>query len=220
MACPLRFHWSSEDRTPVEWAGMESMVADSMEEAERLAAATNLAFRIPYDDRLISGRLDPRRLIVSWKIAHADVDATAAAMARCRAIFPGAAIEVEGDTTDAAWIAIKHADRLFRLADRLEQAYADALPVMHMGVEVGLTAFVIARRTRDEAVDAAGELFGTRGVLAGSFAGVAEALAAYGRKGISHILIRHRPGHDDLTAFAEGVLPRVREWEQGRSAVA
>jgi len=196
------------------------MPVDSVEDAERVAEATNLGLRVPYSDRLTRGGFDPRRLIVSWRIDQADVAATGRAMARCRETFPGATIEVEGDTTDAAWIAIQHADRLFRRADRLEQAYADALPVMHLGVEVGLIALVIARPTRDEAVAAAGELFGSRGVLAGSFDGIAEALAAYGRKGITHIMIRHRPGHDDLTPFAESVLPRVRQWEQGRSAVA
>jgi hypothetical protein len=228
MAFQLRFHWSPAQPTRdisafveccrnAERAGMESIDADPAVALEA-ASETSVALRVPYDTRLAG--LPAGRLIVRWPIEHADVAAVGLAMARCREELPGAPIDVEGDTADAAWLAIQHADRLFRCADRLDQAYADALPVLHMGTEVGLSAFVIARSTRDEAVEAAGDLFGVRGVLTGSFAGIAEALDAYRRKGISDILLRGRPGHDDLEAFAEGVLPRVRELEQGRAAVA
>src|SRR3954451_15204371 len=226
MAFPLHFHWSPEEypkdiSTFVRWcqraeaAGMESIRIDSAGMASAAAASTRLAFCVPPEIATAD-----RRWIVCWNGDGADVDTAGAAIERCRVEHPGSTIEVEGDTAEAAWLAIKHAHRLVRRADRLDQAYADALPVLHMGVEVGLSACVVARRTRDEAVAAAGEWFGTRGVLAGSFDGIADALAAYGRKGIGHILLRGRPGHDDLGAFAEGVLPRVRELEVGRSAVA
>jgi alkanesulfonate monooxygenase SsuD/methylene tetrahydromethanopterin reductase-like flavin-dependent oxidoreductase (luciferase family) len=228
MAFQLRFHWSPARPTrdistfveccrQAERAGMDSIEADP-DVALEAASETGIALRVLHDPRL-AGRTSGR-LIVRWPVEHADVAATGLAMARCREDLPGVRLDVEGDTADAAWLAIQHADRLFRCADRLDQTYADALPVLHMGTEVGLSAFVIARGTRDEAVAAAGELFGVRGVLTGSFAGIAEALDAYRRKGISDILLRGRPGHDDLGAFAEGVLPRVRELEQGRAAVA
>jgi hypothetical protein len=130
------------------------------------------------------------------------------------------AIHVEGDTAEAAWLAIQHADCLFRCAGPPGQAYADALPVLHMGKAVGLIAPVIARRGRDEAIEAAAGLAGARGVLAGSFEEVAAALLAYWRTGIAHFLGRERQGCDDLTAFATGVMPLVRELERGRAAVA
>lgn len=228
MAFQLRFHWSPQEHPNdisafveccrrAERAGIESIEAEPGVAFEA-ASETGIALRIPYDTRL-AGRF-AGRLIVRWPVEHVDVAAVGLAMARCREELPNASIDVEGDTADAAWLAIQHGDRLFRVADRLDQAYADALPVLHMGTEVGLSAHVIARSTRDEAVEAAGELFGVKGVLVGSFAGIAEALVAYRRKGISDILLRGRAGHDDLGAFAEGVLPRVREIEQGRAAVA
>jgi hypothetical protein len=228
MAFQLRFHWSPAEPIrdistfveccrQAERAGMESIEADA-EVALEAASETRIALRVPYDTRLAG--LPAARLVVRWPIEHGDVAELELAMTRCREELPGVSLDVEGDTADAAWLAIKHGDRLLRCADRLDQAYADALPVLHMGTEVGLSAFVIARSTRDEAVEAAGDLFGGRGVLTGSFAGIAEALDAYRRKGISDILLRGRPGHDDLGAFAEGVLPRVRELEQGRAAVA
>jgi hypothetical protein len=228
MPFQLRFHWSPErftndisefleDCRRAERAGMESIEANA-EVAWQAAPETGIALRVLYDARLAGPPAG--RLIVRWPIEQADVAAVGRAMERCREELPGASIDVEGDSADAAWLAIKHADRLFRRADRLDQAYADALPVLHMGTEVGLSAYVIARRTREEAVEAAGDLFGVRCVLAGSFAGIADALDAYRRKGISDILLRGRSGHDDLGAFAEGVLPRVREMEQGRIAVA
>ena len=196
---------------------MESIEAHP-DVALEAASETGIALRVPYDIRLAGRRAGP--LVVRWPVEQADVAAAGLAMARCRAELPGVTIDVEGDTADAAWLAIQYADRLFRCADRLDQTYADALPVLHMGTEVGLWAHVIARNTRDQAVEAAGDLFGVRGVLTGSFAGIADALVAYRRKGISDILLRGRPGHDDLGAFAEGVLPRVRELEEGRAAVA
>ncbi len=198
---------------------MQSIEVRSAELLDAAAETGTLAFRVPHD-AVTPGCCDPKRLILCWRIGRADVEAVGREITSRRDEFPGAGIAVEGDSADAAWIAIKHADCLFRRADRLDQTYADALPVLHLGREVGLTAHLIARRTREEAVEAAGDLFEADGVLTGSYQGIAEAVMAYRRKGITQFLLRGRAGHDDLTPLAEGVLPRVREWEEGRSAVA
>src|SRR5262249_15247819 len=108
----------------------------------------------------------------------------------------------------------------FRRADRPDQVYADALPVLHLGKEVGLVATVVARPTREEAREAAADLAGRRDVLAGSFEEVAESILAFQRKGILQFLIRGLPERDFVTSFGAGVLPIVRQQERGRPAVA
>jgi hypothetical protein len=147
--------------------------------------------------------------------------------------------DVEGHAAESAFAAIRHADCLWRLPDRPNQVYADALPVLHFNKEVGLVASLIARRTREEAMDAASVLLaqdvpepkrwigeylwlGTMaggsaniGVLAGSFDEVARAIVGFRSKGISQMLIRSWPGLSEISDFGANVLPRVRAIEAG-----
>jgi hypothetical protein len=174
-----------------------------------------------------------RRLILHVRIDHDDCvrdDAfafTAAALESCRRLFVNPAapeLDVEGQTAEAACLAIKHADRLWRRPARSTMVDADAWPVLHLGTEVGLVAALVARETRDEALAAATRLLPDAGdlasdsaswvttgvwagggsapharpaVLIGSFDEVAEMIERYTRGGISSFLIR-RWGVDDV----------------------
>lgn len=69
-------------------------------------------------------------------------------------------IFIEGDSAEAAVLAVKHADCLILSPRSPEQMYADALPVLHLGKQVGVHAPFDA-----------------------------EASAAYERKGLSHFIV-------------------------------
>jgi hypothetical protein len=126
-------------------------------------------------------------------------------------------VDVEGQAAEAAFLAIKHADRLWRQPDRPTMVDGDAWPVLHFGTQVGLVASLVARETRSEALDAASVLFahavdlandsaswttscvwagggsapGVRtAVLIGSFEELAGVIHRYERGGISSVLIR------------------------------
>jgi hypothetical protein len=88
-------------------------------------------------------------------------------------------LHVEGDTAEAAFLAIKYADVLWRRPDRPEQVYADALPVLHFGKEVGLVT----------------------SALSGSFREIVEPLCRFRDKGISQFLLDGLP--DDLVCTME-----------------
>jgi alkanesulfonate monooxygenase SsuD/methylene tetrahydromethanopterin reductase-like flavin-dependent oxidoreductase (luciferase family) len=191
-----------------------AVVAASQTAALRFRVPYHAAVRIPWD------AASAGRLAIRMKTEPADLARAGRDLTECRGRFGGSAIHVEGDGAEAAWLAILHADCLFRKADRPDQAHADALPVLHLGKEVGLAASVIARRSRDEAIHALADMAGAPDVLAGSFEEVAAMLLAYRQRGISHFLIRGRLGHDDLTAFGSGLLPLLRELERGGAASA
>jgi alkanesulfonate monooxygenase len=143
--------------------------------------------------------------------------------------------ELEGQTAETAFVAIRQGDCLWRQPHRPNQVYADALPVLHFDKEVGLVAFVIARRTREEALEAAFTLLVQdvpdptrwitpclwlgidRGVLAGSFEEVARAILEFRSKGISQIMVRDWPGRNEITDFAANLLPLVRAMESGKA---
>jgi alkanesulfonate monooxygenase SsuD/methylene tetrahydromethanopterin reductase-like flavin-dependent oxidoreductase (luciferase family) len=152
---------------------------------------------------------------------------------------PRPEIFVEGASAEAAELAIKFADCLWLLPKRAEQIYSDALPVLHMGKEVGLHASLIARETAEEAHSVAAKLLpdgqtkdrespesgsclsvGTPSqycpdgiAFAGSFKEVAEALMSYKEKGISQFLFSGSPDQPEMAYFARGVLPIVRRLE-------
>jgi hypothetical protein len=73
-------------------------------------------------------------------------------------------IFIEGDSADAAVLAIKHADCLILSPRSPEQMHADALPVLHLGKQVGMR---------------------------GPFD--ADIVAAYEKKGVSHFILSERP---------------------------
>jgi hypothetical protein len=154
--------------------------------------------------------------------------------------------DVEGESAEAAFLTIKQADCLWRRPHRPAQVYADALPVLHFGKEVGLVSLVLARETREEALALAAGLLpansieepanrssgwitaclwigditglGEQAALIGSFDEVAGAIYGFKRSGISQFLVRECPGQNEMPAFAMGVLPRIRALECSRMA--
>jgi hypothetical protein len=166
------------------------------------------------------------RLILHVKINDDDcvrddeVAEAAATLKSCRRLLvdsAGAALDVEGQAAEAAFLAIRHADRLWRRPASPTMVDADAWPVLHFGTEVGLVASVVARETRNEALAVASDLLPHAGDLAndsaswiapwvwagggsvpsartvfliGSFDEVAQAIHRYMRGGISSFLIR------------------------------
>jgi alkanesulfonate monooxygenase SsuD/methylene tetrahydromethanopterin reductase-like flavin-dependent oxidoreductase (luciferase family) len=154
--------------------------------------------------------------------------------------------DVEGETAEAAFLAIKHATCLWRLANRPDQVYADALPVLHFGKRVGLLSSVIARETRQEALDTAANLLPSNAVeqredpsswltpylwtglvsgwpgkataFVGSFEEVARSIHGFKKKGILQFLIREWSDEQEMFSFGTRVLSLVREMEAGRVA--
>ena len=129
--------------------------------------------------------------------------------------------EVEGQTAEAAFLAIKHANCLWRLPHRAGQVYADALPVLHFGKPVGLVCTAIASAKTGEAVRQASEMCREsewitpnlcvgRGeaVLAGSAIEIAHLIEEYHRQGISRLLLRG--GAEEMAHFAREVMPRIQ----------
>ena len=167
-----------------------------------------------------------RRLILHVKIDHDDClrgdtfAAAAAALDSCRRLFAGLAapeLDVEGQAAEAAFLAIKHADRLWRRPAKATTVDGDAWPVLHFGTEVGLVASLVARETRDEALAVAARLLPDAGDLAsdsaswaspcvwtgggsaphapsavviGSFEEVADMIERFNHGGVSSFLIR------------------------------
>ena len=165
-----------------------------------------------------------------------------------QALFPAAdapRFDVEGQSAEAAFLAIQRGDCLWRLPDVSDQIYADALPVLHFGKQVGMTAYVIARENRAQAHDAALELLpgpgaahgyaphawrgphiwvsdglGGRGtaVIVGSYGEVADVLQGFKACGITQLLVRERQWGHEFERFTEEVLPRLRLLESKRKA--
>lgn len=149
--------------------------------------------------------------------------------------------DVVGDSAAAAYLAIKQADCLWRTADRSAQAFADALPVFHFGKEVGLHCTVIARETREQAVDAAARILPERpagapeeqacwmtpalwrriepeedeamvSAMIGSYSEVAEAISGYGKNGISQFLVRTPEESSQLSRLTSRILPLLQDF--------
>jgi alkanesulfonate monooxygenase len=254
-----------------ESAGIDSIrvpIANALPEALAVAVlagreTAHVRFRIGWDFSEVLASLTGRdlknasdalgdRLNVHMRLgeeeteAHGDLRSAGEFIENCRALFRESAVpqfDVEGETAGAAFLAIKHADCLWRLPDRPKQVYADALPVLHFGKEVGLVASVIARDTREKALDAAAILlpqdadsdaanwitsFLWTGVvprferkisaLVGSFDEVARAIHEFQNHGISQFLIGEWPGTQQMRCFGAHILPLVREFESGRNA--
>ncbi|WP_263352898.1 hypothetical protein [Acidicapsa acidisoli] len=153
--------------------------------------------------------------------------------------------DIEGDSAGAAYLAIKQADCLWRTVDRPERAFADALPVLHFGKEVGLRCSVITGETREEAIEAAAKSLPEKlagrleqhacwmtsvvwrsmeagednmgaSVMIGSYGEVAAAISDYRKSGISQFLVRSSDGSDGLARFASEILPPLRASVRGR----
>jgi hypothetical protein len=141
-------------------------------------------------------------------------------------------LEIEGDSSMAAYLAIKWADCLWRTPHQPERVFADALPVLHFGKDVGLCLRVVAEETRQMALDAASIHMENSGhsdnwltdavwrnteaessgsaLMIGSFKDVAAALLGYRDAGISQVMISGLNGIDSLSRFAAGLLPLIR----------
>ena len=177
------------------------------------------------------------RLILHLRIGADDFGPAVEFVANCRAAFGagGPAFDVEGESAEAAFLAIQHAVCLWRRPHRPHQVHADALPVLHFGKEVGLATAVIVRESQEEAFNAANALLGGtdpaswitpelwRGVLpqtgeaaaalVGAFDRIAAVLDGFKKEGISRFLIRELPGQQDAMCFAARVLPLIRRLE-------
>jgi len=73
-----------------------------------------------------------------------------------------------GNSAQAEQLAIKHADCLWRFPDPPEKLRPEVQPLLKQGTEVGLLVSLIARPTREEAVEAASSLVASFGVEARS----------------------------------------------------
>lgn len=72
-------------------------------------------------------------------------------------------IYLGGNSAESAALAVRHADCLWRFAEPPESLADKIAPVIQTGTEVGLLVSLIARPTRDEAVQAAYHLIGQFG---------------------------------------------------------
>jgi hypothetical protein len=179
------------------------------------------------------------RLIVHMRFPEStsdrDYDAMAELIGNLLAALPQSVaplFEVEGESAEAAFLAIRQSDCLWRLPHRPAQTYADALPILHFGKEVGVHCYTIARETCEEArEEAAARLTAsnattegrwitprvwrdsTTAVLAGSFEEVARAIREYRDYGVSHLLVREWPGREEGRCFAARILPLLRSME-------
>jgi alkanesulfonate monooxygenase SsuD/methylene tetrahydromethanopterin reductase-like flavin-dependent oxidoreductase (luciferase family) len=243
MELPLRFHWSPDlgentsDAAAVvdfcrraEGAGVESVRVREVALATAAGMETsNIKFRLgigcgadgvtpaEWAQQVMEawGNLGAR-LLIHLRLENAESLAWAGEFLDRLEESERPEIHVEGETSQAAFLAIQRGDCLWRLPGRPEQVYADALPVIHFGKEVGLVSSVIARATRQEALEAASALHTEPTAIIGSFEEVAEAVHGFKRKSISQFLFRGWPDQQELMYFGSGVLPLVRALEGGK----
>lgn len=257
-----------------EASGFESVhvpVASDLSDALALAIAAgvetnHIKFRIGWNFEEVLRSLFGRKMKEAWVtlqgrlIFHMNFDSEDAArngrleqatefMTNCRCLFDQLEVpefDIEGETAEAAFLAIKHANRLWRLANRPDQIYADALPVLHFGKRVGLLSSVIARETQQEALDVAATLLpsnfvehredpsswptpylwrglfsgwpGKSAAFVGSFEEVARSIHGFKKKGILQFLIREWSDKQEMFCSGARVLSLVREMEVGRVA--
>jgi alkanesulfonate monooxygenase SsuD/methylene tetrahydromethanopterin reductase-like flavin-dependent oxidoreductase (luciferase family) len=167
---------------------------------------------------------------------ESDVAEAVAVLESCRRRFTGSAgpeVNVEGQSAEAAFIAIKQADRLWRRPARPTMVDGDARPVLHFGTQVGLVTSMVARETTSEALAAAAVLFPDADfasdtswaahcvwvndratALVGSFDELAGTIERYERAGISSFLIRGWGVQDiddrEMAIIGSRVLPLLR----------
>lgn len=144
----------------------------------------------------------------------------------------GAPLHIFGNSSEAAFLAIKYGDCLWRFPGGREDTYAHALPILHFGKEVGLVAGVVSRPSGDEAraVACSGsphtplewitktlcrtpEWPVNAPVLVGSYAEIAEAILGWKRLGISQFLFAAADFACEIAHFTSGVLPLVQDKE-------
>jgi hypothetical protein len=97
----------------------------------------------------IAGRLIPHLRPRDNEIARAED------FIRRRRALPGfgdCRIHIEGNSSEAAFLAIRFGDVLWRRPDHRNQVYADALPVLHFGKEVGIAIAAGSVRDAEESV--------------------------------------------------------------------
>jgi alkanesulfonate monooxygenase len=185
---------------------------------------------------------------VDYRGRHYKVDKgslTAAFVARDRT-FPE--IVIGGESPQARDLACRQGTCWMRLADAPERL-KDVAALVHQGTEVGIRMGIVARRTRQEALDVAAAMGAGRGTarhfmgekewltptlwagaarvygpaaitLVGSAREVAEALMVYKALGISQFILSGWPPLDEMVHFGENVLPIVREMEARRRYLA
>ena len=159
-----------------------------------------------------------------------------AVLASCRQRFTDSArpeVNVEGQSAETAFIAIKQADRLWRRPARPTLVDGDARPVLHFGTQVGLVTSMVARETTSEALAAAAVLLPDADfssdaswaahcvwandratALVGSFDELARTIERYERAGISSFLIRGWGVQDiderEMAIIGSRMLPLLR----------
>lgn len=128
-------------------------------------------------------------------------------------------IEIEGDSTSAAYLAIKWADCLWRTTHRTQRVFADALPILHLGKHVGLCLRMIAAPATKEATDvAASAISSPEELMIASDQEFASSILEYRDAGISQFLISDVDGTDAPRHFARHVLPLIQASECGPQA--
>ena len=170
---------------------------------------------------------------------ESDVAEAVAMLESCRRRFADSAcpeVNVEGESAEAAFLAIKQADRLWRRPARPTMVEGDARPVLHFGTQVGLVTSMVARETTTEALAAAAVLLPDADfasdaawatdcvwatdratVLVGSFDEVAGTIQRYERRGISGFLIRgwgvQEVDDREMAIIGSRILPLIRRRE-------
>ena len=196
---------------------------------------------------LQAARAMPGRLIMHMLFSDNEelFDAAKEFVTNLQALLPAAdapRFDMEGQSAEAAFLAIQRGDCLWRLPDVPEQVYADALPVLHFGKHVGITAYAVARENHEQAHAVALDLLpgscaqqwqdsnvwrgpciwssegqGAAAII-GSYDEVADVLQSFKACGITQVLLRElRCGHE-FERFTEEVLPRLRLLESKRKA--
>jgi hypothetical protein len=218
-----------------------------------------LKFRVGWGFQRVLASLTGRDLSNAWQelgsrlivhLAFPEFDpvdrgpflAAAEFLANCHNLFPPQhepQFDIQGESSQAAILAIKRADCLWRRAQHPRQARADALPVLHFGKQTGLVFDIVARPSRDEAFatlnallpeadttslpsTAAGIVVFDRSrppVLVGDFCEVAQTLSGFHTAGITHCMLGSLGRWEEVAIFAQHVLPLLRATEQQKQAV-
>src|SRR5262245_61228503 len=177
---PARFADVCSRAVAAGFASVDVPEARGMSEALGLAAAAaaavgDLRFRLtrPTPASLGKALTDAKlkdacaalaeRLVLHVKMDGDESDPAelGAILESCRGRFADCAypeMNVEGQSAEAAFLAIRHADRLWRWPARPTVVDGDARPVLHLGTQVGLVTAMVARETASEALAAAAVL--------------------------------------------------------------
>ena len=233
----------------LEWAG--AAAAETSRVSFRVGADFACTLQNLRGETLLqAARALPSRLIMHILFSgnQERLDAAREFVTNLQSLFPGGdapRFDVEGQSAEAAFLAIQRGDCLWRMPDVPDQVYADALPVLHFGKHVGMTAYVIARENYEQAHAVALDLLpgpcaehwqdskawraphiwsseglagqGTAAIV-GSYDEVANVLQSFKACGIMQVLLRElRWGHE-FGRFTEEVLPRLRLFESKQKA--